>query len=80
MALRVPTDRGPARRTEHRVYGADANPCLALAAMLAGMHHGITHKLEPDAPVSGKHAGFKADPALPGDTFEAARRLEMPGC
>ena len=76
VALRVPTDRGPGRRIEHRVCGADANPYLALAAMLAGMHHGITRKLEPDAPVIGKHAGFKADPALPGDAFEAARRLE----
>jgi len=76
VALRVPTDRGPGRRIEHRVCGADANPYLAMAAMLAGMHHGITQKLEPDAPVNGKHAGFKADPALPGDSFEAARRLE----
>ncbi|WP_413989482.1 glutamine synthetase family protein [Labrys okinawensis] len=75
VALRIPTDRGPGRRIEHRVAGADANPYLTVAAILAAAHHGITRRLEPDAPVAGKHAGFTRDPGLPADVFEAARRL-----
>lgn len=75
VALRIPTDKGPGRRIEHRVAGADANPYLVLAAILAAAHYGITRKLEPDAPVVGKHAGFTRDPGLPADVFEAARRL-----
>ncbi|MDQ0471113.1 glutamine synthetase family protein [Labrys wisconsinensis] len=75
VAFRVPTDKGAGRRIEHRVAGADANPYLVLAAILAGMHHGIRAGLEPDAPVVGKHAGHKKDESLPGDVYEAARRL-----
>jgi glutamine synthetase len=75
VAFRVPTDKGAGRRIEHRVAGADANPYLALAAMLAAMHHGIRAKLRPEAPVVGRHAGQKLDPTLPEDVYEAARRL-----
>ncbi|MDQ0390775.1 glutamine synthetase family protein [Labrys monachus] len=75
VALRIPTDKGAGRRIEHRVAGADANPYLVLAAILASAHHGITRKLEPDAPVVGRHAGFKRDRGLPADVFEASRRL-----
>ena len=35
------------RRIEHRVAGADANPYLVAAAVLAGIHHGITQRCEP---------------------------------
>lgn len=75
VALRIPTDKGAGRRVEHRVCGADANPYLALAAMLAGMHHGLANVLEPRQEVVGEHAGETPDPALPGDVYEAARRL-----
>src|ERR687889_714139 len=37
---------GPAARMENRVPGADANPYLALAAMIAGGLHGIEQELE----------------------------------
>lgn len=40
-AVRVPAGRGESKRLEHRVAGADANPYLVIAAILAGMHHGI---------------------------------------
>ena len=36
VALRVPSGPASARRIEHRVAGADANPYLVLAAVLAG--------------------------------------------
>lgn len=37
--------KGPAARMENRVPGADANPYLALAAMVAGGLHGIENEL-----------------------------------
>ncbi|WP_425417675.1 glutamine synthetase family protein [Oricola indica] len=46
-ALRVITYPSEAAvRVEHRVPGADVNPYLSLAAMLAGGHYGIVNALE----------------------------------
>ncbi|HEX2580444.1 MAG TPA: glutamine synthetase family protein [Dongiaceae bacterium] len=53
VSLRVPAGPAASRHIEHRMSGADANPYLALAAMLAGMHYGITHEIDPGTPVSG---------------------------
>ena len=64
VALRIPTSGPAARRIEHRVAGADANPYLVLAAVLAGIHHGLTHELEPDAPITG-NAYAQVAPSLP---------------
>ena len=64
VALRIPHGAGHARRIEHRVAGADANPYLALATVLAGAHHGITNQLDPGAPDTG-NAGHAFDDALP---------------
>jgi glutamine synthetase len=47
VALRVPVSSGSNRRVEHRVAGADANPYLVMAAVLAGIHHGISTQCEP---------------------------------
>ena len=33
--------------------GADANPYLLAAAVLAGMHHGLTGQLDPGPPLAG---------------------------
>jgi glutamine synthetase len=64
VALRVPLGPPAARRIEHRTAGADANPYLALAAVLAGIHHGLSQRLEPDAPITG-NAYAKVEPSLP---------------
>ncbi|MGH6900287.1 MAG: glutamine synthetase family protein [Geminicoccaceae bacterium] len=64
VALRVPAGAASARRIEHRVAGADANPYLVLAAVLAGIHHGLTHALEPSAPIAG-NAYAQVAPSLP---------------
>ena len=72
VALRIPIGPGNARRIEHRVAGADANPYLALATALAGIHHGITRELAPPPPSDG-NAGFASDPDLP---FRPRRALE----
>ena len=47
VALRIPVSSPQNRRVEHRVAGADANPYLVAAAVLAGMHHGMKNKCEP---------------------------------
>lgn len=52
-ALRVPLARPEATRIEHRVAGADANPYLVLAAVLAGIHHGLEEKLTPPPETRG---------------------------
>lgn len=52
-ALRLPGGDAEALRVEHRVAGADANPYLVMAAVLAGMHYGIEHKIEPPSITAG---------------------------
>lgn len=52
-SIRVPADIGANRRFEHRIAGADANPYLVLAAILAGALHGLSAKLKPPAPLDG---------------------------
>ena len=64
VALRLPRSSGPATRIEHRVAGADANPLLVMSAILAGMHHGITNKIEP-GPLAEGEGSNSAAPALP---------------
>jgi glutamine synthetase len=47
VAMRVPLSAPANTRIEHRVAGADANPYLVVAAILAGVHHGLTQQIEP---------------------------------
>lgn len=47
VSLRIPVSEHQNRRVEHRVSGADANPYLVVAAILAGMHYGISRQCEP---------------------------------
>jgi glutamine synthetase len=53
VAFRVPFGPPDSRRVEHRLSGADANPYLVLAAVLAGLHHGIARRIEPGEPTVG---------------------------
>ncbi len=73
-ALRIPLGKGDARRIEHRVAGADANPYLALATVLAGIHHGITNEIAPPPAFEG-NAGFAFDEGLPFRPRPALARL-----
>ena len=52
-ALRVPDSDVAATRIEHRVAGADAEPHLVIAAVLAGALHGIENAIDPGEPVIG---------------------------
>lgn len=47
VAMRIPLSAPANTRIEHRVSGADANPYLVVAAVLAGVHHGLTERCEP---------------------------------
>jgi glutamine synthetase len=59
-----PPEQSKARRLEHRVPGADANPYLVFAAILAAALDGIERGLSPGEPVSGD--GYSQDgPLLP---------------
>jgi glutamine synthetase len=69
-AIRIPAGPGKARRIEHRVAGADANVHLAAAAVLAGIHYGLTRRLDPGAPVEGNGYQIEAQP-LPRGWAEA---------
>jgi glutamine synthetase len=73
VAFRIPAGGAAARRIEHRVAGADANPYLVMAAVLAGMLHGIEQRLKPTPETKGD-AGDAADPKVPFE-FQAALDL-----
>ncbi|WP_439108113.1 glutamine synthetase family protein [Congregibacter sp.] len=51
VALRIPRATESNRRIEHRIAGADANPHLVLAAVLAGMHAGTKRQRDPGEPI-----------------------------
>jgi glutamine synthetase len=53
VGIRVVNEAGDGSRVEHRTPGADANPYLTLAAMLAGGLWGIENDLDPGKPYSG---------------------------
>src|SRR3989344_2109024 len=75
VALRVPNDTADAVRIEHRVAGADANPYLLMSAVLAGVHHGLTNKIEPNAPVEG-NSYEQNEQSLPNNLRDALRELD----
>jgi len=62
--LRVPATLGDATRIEHRVSGADANPYLLTAAVLAAIHHGLSEGLEAE-PITTGNAYEKREANLP---------------
>ena len=78
VSLRVPAGPASGRHIEHRVAGADANPYLALAALLAGVHHGLTRKIDPGPPVEGDGyaAAAKSNLRLPANWFAALDAFE----
>ena len=77
VSFRIPAGPPPSRHVEHRACGADANPYLAVAAVLAGMHHGMTNKTDPGAAVAGN--GYdrdnSGDDKPPSNWFAAVDRF-----
>jgi glutamine synthetase len=71
-ALRVIRGADPARaRIECRRPGADANPYLALAVLVASAADGIRREAEPPDPVEGDAYARDDLPALPGSLESA---------
>jgi glutamine synthetase len=64
---------GRARRFEHRLPGADVNPYLGLAAMIASGLHGIDAGLELEPPFEGN--AYHADKPRVPRTLQTARDL-----
>ena len=70
VSLRIPAGAASACHIEHRPSGADANPYLVMAAIMAGMHYGITEKADPGNPVVGNGYEKRAK-YIPGNWFDA---------
>jgi glutamine synthetase len=47
VSIRIPESDAGNLRFEHRTSGADANPYLVMAAIVAGVHHGLKNKIDP---------------------------------
>ncbi len=74
VPLRIPVGPPASRHFEHRVAGADANPYLAVAAVLAGVHDGLTRQTDPGPPTAGD--GYAATgELLPTDWKTAVDRF-----
>ncbi|MEY2883230.1 MAG: hypothetical protein RL490_954 [Pseudomonadota bacterium] len=74
VPLRVPVGPPASRHLEHRLAGADANPYLAVATVLAGIHHGLTHAIDPGPAVTGD--GYATGERLPTDWAHAQALFE----
>jgi glutamine synthetase len=75
-AIRIPGGNPKARRIEHRVAGADANPYLVLAAILGAALAGIEAKMSPSEPIVGD-AYARHLPMLPPDWASAVDAFEQ---
>ena len=68
-SLRV-VGQGPGLRVENRLPGADVNPYLALAGMIAAGLHGIENELELEPAFEGN--AYESDkPHVPSNIYEA---------
>ncbi|MGO4908795.1 glutamine synthetase family protein [Pseudorhodobacter sp. W20_MBD10_FR17] len=74
-AIRIPGGAHAARRIEHRVAGADANPYLVLAAILGAAFIGMSEKTTPPKPLNGNAHEGKAT-QLPLDWRDATEAFE----
>src|SRR3954471_9147776 len=74
-AVRV-VGHGDSRRLELRVPGADVNPYLALAALVASALHGLDSELPLEEPVDG-NAYTSEKPRVPTTLQEAAELFAM---
>ena len=77
-AVRIPAGPGAARRFEHRVSGADANPYLVLASVLSAGLDGMQAQSQPPEPFTG--SSYEQDlPRLPRSWDEALAWFEGSG-
>ena len=67
VALRIPAGHIRARRIEHRPSGVDANPYLVAATVLAGIRHGLKHRVDPGPETTGNGYEDGGDSGIPAD-------------
>ena len=67
---------GPSLRVECRIPGADANPYLAYAALLAAGLDGVERRLDPGPGFTGDAYASKGLPQVPHSLPDAAAELE----
>ena len=72
-ALRLPNKPSNAKHIEHRVPGSDADPALALGALLFGVWQGLQQAQEPPPAIHGQAYKEIYDLARLPETSEAAR-------
>lgn len=75
VALRIPESDEKNLRFEHRSSGADANPYLVTAAILAGVYHGLREKPEP-GPMVEQGQSVKLKRKIPNRWCVAIDRFE----
>jgi glutamine synthetase len=74
--VRIPDSPDAARRIEHRVSGADANPYLVVAAILSAALYGIENKLTPCEESTGNtYANPREEQRLPTQWYAAIESL-----
>lgn len=61
VSVRIPESDEKNLRLEHRTAGADANPYLVMAALMAGVHHGMKNRIDPGKMIE---QGAKITPKL----------------
>lgn len=73
-SIRIPACEAIDLRIEHRLGGANANPYLALAAVLSAMEYGLEQGLQPIAPVTeDANSGI----AFPADMPAAVQAMQQ---
>jgi glutamine synthetase len=77
-ALRV-VGHGPSLRVENRVPGADVNPYLAIAGMVAGALYGIEHELSLEDVYTGNAYTDASAPRVPGNLRDALELWQISG-
>lgn len=75
VAVRVPASEDKARRLEHRMSGADANPYFVLAGILGGILEGLEAGRRPPPPVEGNAYNIPL-PQLSDDMDDAIEDFE----
>ena len=61
-AIRIPMSDAANKRIEHRLAGADANPYLVMAWVLAGIHYGLSRAVEPPPVLQGNAYETQGEP------------------
>ena len=73
VALRIPAGDIRARRIEHRPAGVDANPYLVAATVLAGIRHGLKHRIDPGPETTGNGYDAQTTVVIPEDWRSAIK-------